>query len=54
MLIIENLLQLSATNALLEHRRTVVVVSHDPRWREFADRTITLCDGQIEQEEKNL
>ena len=34
--------------------RTVVVVTHDPRWREFADRTITLCDGQVEQEEKNL
>jgi putative ABC transport system ATP-binding protein len=34
--------------------RTVVVVTHDPRWREFADRTITLCDGQIEQEERNL
>jgi putative ABC transport system ATP-binding protein len=33
-----------------EHGRTVVVVSHDPRWREFADRTITLCDGQVEQE----
>lgn len=33
-----------------EHARTVVVVSHDPRWREFADRTITLCDGQIAQE----
>ena len=29
---------------------TVVVVSHDPRWKEFADRTITLSDGQIEQE----
>jgi len=29
-----------------------VVVSHDPRWREFADRTITLCDGQVEQEER--
>jgi hypothetical protein len=28
-------------------------VSHDPRWREFADRTITLCDGQVEQEDKN-
>ena len=36
-----------------EHGRTVVVVSHDPRWREFADRTITLCDGQVEQEDKN-
>jgi putative ABC transport system ATP-binding protein len=41
-------------NQVDEHGRTVVVVSHDPRWREFADRTITLCDGQIEQEEKNL
>jgi putative ABC transport system ATP-binding protein len=32
--------------------RTVVVVSHDPRWKEFADRTITLSDGQITQEEQ--
>ena len=32
-----------------EHDRTVVVVSHDPRWREFADRTVTLCDGQVQQ-----
>jgi putative ABC transport system ATP-binding protein len=37
-------------NQVDEHSRTVVVVSHDPRWREFADRTITLCDGQLEQE----
>ena len=41
-------------NQVEEHGRTVVVVSHDPRWREFADRTITLCDGQVEREEKNL
>ncbi len=41
-------------NQVEEHGKTVVVVSHDPRWREFADRTITLCDGQLEQEEKNL
>jgi putative ABC transport system ATP-binding protein len=40
-------------NQVSEHKRTVVVVSHDPRWREFADRTITLCDGQVEQEVKN-
>jgi putative ABC transport system ATP-binding protein len=40
-------------NQVDEHGRTVVVVSHDPRWQEFADRTITLCDGQIEQLEKN-
>jgi putative ABC transport system ATP-binding protein len=36
-----------------EHGRTIVVVSHDPRWREFADRTVMLCDGQVEQEVKN-
>ena len=40
-------------NQVSEHGRTVVVVSHDPRWREFADRTITLCDGQVAQEVKN-
>lgn len=33
-----------------EYGRTVVVVSHDPRWQEFADRTITLCDGQVDPE----
>ena len=32
-----------------QNGRTVVVVSHDPRWREFADGTIALCDGQIAQ-----
>ena len=37
-------------NQVDKHGRTVVVVSHDPRWREFADRTITLCDGQVESE----
>ena len=30
-----------------QNGRTIVVVSHDPRWKEFADRTITLTDGQI-------
>jgi putative ABC transport system ATP-binding protein len=35
-----------------QNGRTVVVVSHDPRWKEFADRTITLSDGQIEREEQ--
>ena len=41
-------------NQVDEHGRTVVVVSHDPRWRKFADRTITLCDGQVEQGGRNL
>ena len=41
-------------NQVDEHGRTVVVVSHDPRWRKFADRTVTLCDGQVEQGGRNL
>jgi putative ABC transport system ATP-binding protein len=36
-------------NQVDEHKRTVVVVTHDPRWERFADHTITLCDGRIEQ-----
>lgn len=32
-----------------EQGRTVVVVSHDPRWEKFADRTITMCDGRVER-----
>ncbi len=39
-------------NQVERHGRTVVVVSHDPRWREFADRTITLCDGQVQRKVK--
>jgi putative ABC transport system ATP-binding protein len=35
-----------------EHGRTVVVVSHDARWREFADRTVMLCDGQVQPYEQ--
>ena len=33
-----------------EQGRTVIVVSHDPRWERFADRTITLSDGRVEEE----
>ena len=32
-----------------EQGRTVVLVSHDPRWEKFADRTITICDGRLER-----
>ena len=32
-----------------EYGRTVVVVTHDPRWEKFADRVITLSDGRVEQ-----
>jgi len=35
-----------------QNGRTIVVVSHDPRWKEFADRTIALSDGKIKQEEQ--
>jgi len=37
-----------------EEGRTVVVVSHDPRWEKFADRTITLCDGRVQQVEEEV
>lgn len=33
-----------------EQGRTVVVVSHDPRWERFADRTIAIHDGRVEEE----
>ena len=36
-------------NQVEAHGRTVVVVSHDPRWEKFADRTISICDGRVEQ-----
>ena len=36
-------------NQVDEYGRTVVVVTHDPRWQRFADRTITLCDGRVDQ-----
>ena len=32
--------------------RTVVVVSHDPRWKKFADHVVTLSDGQVEKKGK--
>jgi putative ABC transport system ATP-binding protein len=31
-------------------KHTVVIVSHDPRWAGFADRTVLLEDGQIVQD----
>jgi putative ABC transport system ATP-binding protein len=36
-------------NQANQHGRTVVVVSHDLRWRKFAHRTITLRDGQVQR-----
>ena len=41
-------------NQVDEHRKTVVVVSHDRRWEKFADRTITLCDGRVEEVEEEV
>jgi putative ABC transport system ATP-binding protein len=36
-----------------ESGRTVVVVTHDERWLEFADRTVILCDGKARQAVSN-
>ncbi len=33
-----------------QNKQTVVVVSHDPRWASFADRTVLLEDGRVVQE----
>lgn len=41
-------------NQVDQHGRTVVVVSHDPRWEKFADCTVTLCDGRIEKLRKQV
>jgi putative ABC transport system ATP-binding protein len=41
-------------NLALEQHRTVVVVSHDPRWSEFAQRTIVLEDGRVTEDRRNL
>jgi len=35
-------------NQVDEKGRTVVVVSHDPRWEQYADRKVVLSHGQIE------
>jgi putative ABC transport system ATP-binding protein len=34
-------------NLAREQNRTVVVVSHDPRWMRYADRTVVLRDGRV-------
>jgi putative ABC transport system ATP-binding protein len=36
-------------NQVDQNGRTVVIVSHDPRWKEFADRTVLLSDGQLDR-----
>lgn len=36
-----------------QNGKAVVVVSHDPRWREYATRTLFLSDGKIQQSEVN-
>lgn len=37
-----------------EQNRTVVVVSHDPRWIDFADRIIRLEDGRIVEDRRHV
>lgn len=41
-------------NQVDEYGRTVVVVSHDPRWEKFADRMITLSHGQVEEVQEEV
>ncbi len=36
-----------------ENQQTVVVVSHDPRWTTFADRTVLLEDGRVVEDRRN-
>jgi putative ABC transport system ATP-binding protein len=36
-------------NQVEQNGKTVVVVSHDSRWQEYAGRTIVLSDGQIKE-----
>jgi len=33
--------------------RTVVIVSHDPRWTSFADRIVLLEDGRVVENRRN-
>jgi putative ABC transport system ATP-binding protein len=35
-----------------QERKTVVVVSHDPRWQEFASHTVVLSHGEIERDQQ--
>jgi putative ABC transport system ATP-binding protein len=37
-------------NQAEQEGKTVVVVSHDPRWREFASHTVVLSHGEIERD----
>lgn len=34
-------------------KHTVVIVSHDPRWASFADRTVVLEDGRVVEDRRN-
>lgn len=34
-------------------KHTVVIVSHDPRWASFADRTVLLEDGRVMEDRRN-
>jgi len=36
-----------------EQQRTVVIVSHDPRWASFAHRTVVLQDGSLVDDRRN-
>ena len=35
-----------------ENGKTVVVVSHDPRWQEYASHTVVLSDGEVKHDQQ--
>jgi putative ABC transport system ATP-binding protein len=38
---------------VVQGEQTVVVVSHDPRWASFSDRTVRLEDGRVVEDKRN-
>lgn len=41
------------TEMARENQQTIVLVTHDPHMASYADRIITLIDGEIVRDEKN-
>ncbi|HJB89445.1 MAG TPA: ABC transporter ATP-binding protein [Candidatus Blautia excrementigallinarum] len=42
------------TDMARENQQTIVLVTHDPHMASYADRIITLIDGEIVKDEKNI
>ena len=41
-------------NLAEQEKRTVIVVSHDHRWKDYAHRTIVLEDGRVADDRRNM